>query len=200
MILLLIDTFIISEAFSKDITISADNAIWNRKKEITILTGNVLITKEDISISSIKMSVIGKLAELNEVIAEGKVKIIDIGKNIYISGGYMKYSKPNEYIIITNNPKLELKKEDVSITAMKIEGFYKKGTFIATNSVKITQKDTVVTASKAVYSENKKRVELTGNPEVVQDENKLTGTKIIYYLEEGRFEVIGGVKAVLMRK
>jgi lipopolysaccharide transport protein LptA len=190
----------ITYAFSQDIVISADNAIWDRKKQITILAGNVLITKGNISISSDSMKVIGKLSTLNEVIGEGDVKIIDREKNIYISGGYMKYCKPTEYFLVTNKPKLELKKEDVVITALKMEGFYKKGKFIATNSVKIIHKDTVVTASKAVYFENKQRLELTGNPQVIQGKSRLTGKKIVYYIKEGRFKVIEGVKALLMRR
>ncbi|MEW6095227.1 MAG: LptA/OstA family protein [bacterium] len=199
-LLFLISVFIIPEAFAKDITICADNVIWNRKEEITILTGNVLITKGSMSISSTRMKVIGKLEALNEVIGEEEVKIIDREKNILISGGYVKYCKPTEYILITHRPKLELKKEDVVITSMKMEGFYKEGKFIATNSVKITHKDTIVTASRAVYSEDKKRLELTGNPQVIEGENKLTGRKMVYYLEEDRFEVIEGVKAILMRE
>lgn len=197
---MLLFLIITKDVFSEDITISADNATWNRKEGITILTGNVLITKGSISISSTKMKVIGELNTLNEVIGEGSVKIIDREKNIYISGGYVKYCKPTEYFLITNNPKLELKKEDVIITSIKMEGFYKTGEFIATNSVVITHQDTIVTTSKAVYSENKKRLELTGNPQVIQGENKLEGKKIIYYLEEDKFEVIEGVKAILLRR
>lgn len=190
----------IPNAFSQDIVILADNAIWDRKKEITTLTGNVLITKGSISISSTTIRVIGKLSTLNEVIGEGNVKIIDREKNVYISGEYMKYCHPTEYLLITNMPKLELKNEDVTITSLKMEGFYKEDKFIATNSVKIIHNDTVVTSSKAVYSADKHRLELTGNPEVIQDENRLTGKKIVYYIKEGRFEVIEGVKALLIRR
>lgn len=200
-IIVLISIFIISQAFAQDnISICADNAVWDRKEQITTLTGNVLITKGSITISSIKMKVIGKLDTLDEVIGEGKVVVIDKGKNIYLSGGYMKYSKPDEYFLMTISPKLELKNDDVVITSMKMEGFYKKNEFISTDSVKIISKDTVATASKAIYSDNKKRLELSGNPQVFQGENKLVGGKIIYYLNEDRFEVIEGVKAIFMRK
>ncbi|MFH1562178.1 MAG: LptA/OstA family protein [Nitrospirota bacterium] len=204
-LLFLMSIFIISEvlylveANASDMSICADNAVWDRKEEVTTLTGNVLITKGSMTISSTKMKVIGKLDTLDEVIGEGKVVVIDKGKNIYLSGGYMKYSKPDEYILMTISPKLELKNEDVVITSMKMEGFYKKNEFVATDSVKIIAKDTVATASKAIYSDDKKRLELSGNPQVLQDENKLAGGKIIYYLNEDRFEVIEGVKAILMR-
>ncbi len=197
---MLLFLIITKDALSEDITISADNATWNRKEGITILTGNVFITKGSISISSTKIKVIGELNILNEVIGEGSVKIIDKEKNIHISGGYMRYCKPVEYFLITNNPKLELKKEDIIITSIKMEGFYKEGKFIATNSVEIIHKNTLVTASRAVYSDDKKRLELTGNPQVIQGENKLEGKKIVYYLEEDRFEVIEGVKAILIRR
>jgi len=187
-------------AFPENITILADNATWNRKEEITTLTGNVLITKGSISISATTMKVIGKLERLNEVIGEGNVKIIDKEKDIHLSGGYITYSKPTEYICITNKPKLELKKEDLVITAMKMEGFYKQGEFIATDLVEMIHQDTRATASKAIYFEKKKRLELIGNAFIIQGDNKIEGKKIVYYLQEDRFEIIEGVKAILMRK
>ncbi|MEW6617926.1 MAG: LptA/OstA family protein [bacterium] len=199
-IFLLINIFVISNIWAEDINIFANNAVWNRKEESTILTGNVLITKGSISISSTKIKVIGKLSTLDEMIGEGEVKVVDKEKNIYLTGGYLKYQKPIEYILITNQPKLELKNEDVTITAMKMEGFYKKNEFVITDLVKIIHQDTIATASKAIYSDDKKRLELIGYPQVIQSENKLVGEKIIYYLKEDRFEVIGGVKAILMKK
>ncbi|MEW6608997.1 MAG: LptA/OstA family protein [bacterium] len=199
-IFLLINIFVISNTWAEDINIFADNAVWNRKEESTILTGNVLITKGSISISSTKIKVIGKLSTLDEMIGEGEVKVVDKEKNIYLTGGYLKYQKPIEYILITNQPRLELKNEDVTITAMKMEGFYKKNEFVITDLVKIIHQDTIATASKAIYSDDKKRLELIGQPQVIQSENKLVGEKIIYYVKEDRFEVIGGVKAILMKK
>ncbi|MDI6735063.1 MAG: LptA/OstA family protein [bacterium] len=199
-LLLLISIFIISRVNAADISICADNATWDRKEEITTLSGNVLITKGSMTISATKMKVLGKLDTLSEVIGEGKVVVKDIEKNVYFSGGYMKYSKPDEYILMTISPKLELKNNDVVITSMKMEGFYKKNEFVATDSVKITAKETIATASKAIYSDNKKRLELSGNPQVIQGGNKLAGGKIIYYLNEDRFEIIEGVKAILMRR
>ncbi len=198
--LLLLSIFIISEATAAGISICADNATWDRKEEVTTLTGNVLITKGSMTISATKMKVLGKLDTLSEVISEGKVIVKDMEKNVYFSGGYMKYSKPDEYILMTISPKLELRNDDIVITSMKMEGFYKKNEFVATDSVKIIAKDTIATASKAIYSDNKKRLELSGNPQVLQGENKLSGGKIIYYLNEDRFEVIEGVKAIFMKK
>jgi len=198
--LFLINIFIPQNCSSENITILADNATWNRKEGITTLTGNVLITKGSMSISAASMKVIGQLETLNEVIGEGKVKIIDKEKDIYLSGGCITYSRPTEYILVTNKPKLELKKEDVVITAMKMEGFYKKGEFIATDSVEIIHQNTRATTSKAIYFDKKKRLELIGNAFIIQGENRIEGKKIVYYLQEDRFEIIEGVKAILMRK
>lgn len=187
-------------AFSEDITILADNATWSRKEEITTLTGNVLITKGSMSISADTMKVIGKLEKLNEVIGEGNVEIIDKKKDIHLSCGRITYSKPTEYILLTNKPKLELKKEEVAITSMKIEGFYKEGKFVATDAVEIIHRDTRATTSKAVYLEAKKRLELIGDALIIQGENRIEGKKIVYYLTEDRFEIIEGVKAIFMKK
>lgn len=192
--------FVTLNAFSENITILSDNATWNRKEEIITLTGNVLITKGSMSISANIMKVIGKLEKLNEVIGEGNVKIIDKEKDIYINGGCITYCKPTEYILLTNKPKLELKKEDVIITSRKMEGFYKEGRFVATDTVEIIHGNTLATASKAIYSEEKKRLELIGNALVIQGENRIEGKKIVYYLAEDRFEIIEGVKAILIRK
>lgn len=100
--------------------------------------------------------------------------------------------------------RVEIVRDDVTITAKLVEGRYNKDnkleTILCKQNVVITQGEAMkATADRAVYNVAKATVELTEGPEVIKEGNALAADKITLFLNEDRSEAEGNVRMKVIK-
>ncbi|MDI6703181.1 MAG: LptA/OstA family protein [bacterium] len=186
----------------ESIVITADNAILDKKREVTILTGRVVATSGKTEIAAEEIRAYGKLGEFTKIIADGNVSIRDKESDLVITGGHLEYFREREYVAVTDSPRLVVPKDNLVVTSKKMERFNRDKRCIATGEVVILKEDMSLRCGVSEYLEIGKKVILTCNPEVevTKEGNRFSGDKIIYYPEEVKMEVVGNVKATITPK
>lgn len=179
------------------IQIRADNAVWDKKNNFIILSGNVAITSKGMVLTASQVKAFGELDNLNRVIGEGGVKIVDTVNKVTIRGGYIEYDVDKEYGLITLNPILKREVDNLEVTSSRMEYFFKKKEAVATGKAEIHYRDLIAKSGKAIYN-NAGRLILTEKPQIIRSENRFSGEKIIVYTKEERLEIIGNVKGIIL--
>ena len=180
------------------VTIVAEKAVWDRKREMTVFTGNVVVTQKGLEIRADNLESYGSNDEIKKVIGWGKVSIYDAANTATLKGGRIEYYRDNDYILVTEKPSMEMKKDNVFITGERMERYMKNKISIVTGNAKLEQKTAngtnLMFCEKAVYDEVKKQVVATGSPKVYQDKNFFSGEEIIFHVEDEKVEILKNVK------
>jgi len=180
------------------ITIVADKAVWDRKREITVFTGNVVASQKGLQIKADNLESYGSNEEIKKVIGWGKVIIYDAANTATLKGGRIEYYRDNDYILVTEKPSMEMKRDNVFITGERMERYMKNKISIVTGNARLEQKtangNNLMFCEKAVYDEEKKQVVATGSPKVYQDKNFFSGEEIIFHVEDEKVEILKNVK------
>lgn len=177
------------------IEIRAENAILDKNKKITILSGNVTVRKKDLIFKASCVRLFGELEDLIKIIGEGKIELIDHTNKAVITAGYIEYDCKKEYGSITQNPTLRL--DNLKITSSNMKYFFKEEEFIATGDVKIHYQDSIAKAGEATYYRDGRLV-LKERPEIIKSLNRFSGETITIYTKEERLEINGGVSGTIL--
>ncbi|MEW5767800.1 MAG: LPS export ABC transporter periplasmic protein LptC [bacterium] len=188
------------------LTITAKEALWNKREQAVFLKGEVKIVYKETIINADLVDGYGELNNLKKIIGRGKVKIVDTKEETTITGGYLEYLQATEYTLITANKgekvKLEVKADTITVTAAKMERYLKENRSVATGAVEIKGEDLFASCGRATYYEDEEKIVLEGEPQLIQikEGNRFQGEEIIYYTEDERIKIIGGVEATLFPK
>lgn len=179
------------------IEIRADNAIWDKKNNLTILSGNVAVTFRGMRLAASCVKAFGRLESLDRIIGEGRIEITDPANKATITGGYIEYDCKKEYGFITLNPVLKRELDNLCVTSLRMEYFFKEKEFIATGEVEIHYRDLIAKAGRAVYHQDGRLI-LTERPEITRRLDRFNGEVITIYTREERLEIVGGVSGTIL--
>ncbi|HAV42921.1 TPA: hypothetical protein DCX15_02755 [bacterium] len=182
----------------KSIEIQADHAVWDRKNNLTILSGNVVIIRKEVKLEASVVKALGELDNIEKMIGEGRVRIVDSLTKSVITGGYIEYDCLRQCGFVTLDPVCQQEEDNLRIASPKIEYFSKEKKSVATGGVEIHYKDLIARSEEAVYYTEEGRLILTGNPQVVRSESRLNGEGITVYTKEDRFQIMGGVRGTIL--
>lgn len=106
--------------------------------------------------------------------------------------------------VFTYRKNVEVKREDLTITADLVEGRYddanKIQTLLATGNVVITRGEGLkATANRAKYFVPAARIELTEAPELYRNGNALAADKVTVFVNEDRSEAEGNVRVKVLK-
>lgn len=194
------------EKQKEPLTITAKEALWNKRERTVFLKGEVKIAYKDTIISADLVEGYGDLENLEKIIGRGKVKLVDTNEETIITGGYLEYLQAAEYTLITADKggkvKLEVKPDTITVTATKMERYLKEKRAVATGEVEIKGENLSASCGLATYYQEEKKIILEDNPQLIQieDGNQFQGEQIIYYTEEEGVKIIGKVKATIFPK
>lgn len=195
-----------AEKEKEPLTITAKEALWNKKEQTVFLKGEVKIVHKETIINADLVEGYGELDNLEKIIGRGKVKIVDTRDETTISGRYLEYLQATEYTLITADKgervKLEVKSDTITVTAAKMERYLKEKRSVATGEVEIKGEDLSAFCGRATYYEDEEKIVLEGDPRLIQikEGNRFQGEQIIYYPEDERIKIIGGVEATIFPK
>lgn len=199
LLILILCTLVQAKEERRPIHIQADNAVWDKKKNLTVLRGNVVITYKETKLEASVVKAFGELDNLKRIMGEGKIRIVDSASNTTITGGYVEYDYEREYAFITLNPVLKREGNNLLVTSGRMEHFFKEKRSVATQMVEIHYRDLIAKGKEALFYEDGSLI-LTGEPQIIQSENRFSGEKITIYTREERLEILGDVRGTILRE
>lgn len=188
------------KAFAEKINFHSDSmsGIGNSKNAITELSGNAVVTTEDIKIESDLIKLFGK--DFTNITASGNVKGESKKNKFTFSSDMLKYNRTKKISEFFGNVNFFDSANETEITCDYALYDEKTEILIIKYNVFIKQKDTTCKAIFANYNRKTELVDLLGKPQVTNKDDTFNADRITINLKTEDIKMQGKVKGNLIER
>ena len=182
-----------------EVSIQADNVLYDKSTNKMNFKGNLRILQEDIVLTAEEADF-----DVDQKIGQIKNNIRLVQKDITITGETLeaflnekRYIFQGEVKLIQERKDEEGKEDNILWNAPQLEILADSRDITASGGVKIFKKDYTITAEQAIYNDQEQKIDLKGKVRIEEKDSDrwISGDLAIFYIESERLEVTGNVRS-----
>lgn len=188
------------KVFAEKITFKSDSmrGTGNSKNATTELSGNAIVTTEDIKIESELIKLFGK--DFTNITASGNVKGESKKNKFTFSSDMLKYDRTKKLSEFFGNVQFFDSANEAEIKSDYALYDEQTEILIIKYNVTIKQKDTTCKATFATYNRKTELVDLLGKPQVTNKDDTFNADRITINLKTEDIKMQGKVKGNLIER